>query len=110
MAEPGDPPPTNDPANVLADEHDDDLIGFASPASLEGRLRQEPEPEPEPEPELEDAPTGPLEDEPLPPEPAPVTADSIFAPSREFSTRKRGRDTGPRPRPAGGSACTPSTP
>ena len=99
MAEPGDPPPTNDPANVLADEHDDDLIGFASPASLEGRLRQEPEQEPEPAPtpelELEDAPAGPLDDEPLPPEPAPVTADSIFAPSREFSTRKRRRDAAP---------------
>jgi len=99
MAEPGDPPPTNDPTNVLGDEHDDDLIGFASPASLEGRLRREPEQEPEPAPtpelELEDAPAGPLDEEPLPPEPAPVTADSIFAPSREFSTRRRRRDTAP---------------
>lgn len=90
MAEPGDPPHTNDPMNDPGDEHDDDLIGFASPASLEGRLRQEPEPEPE----MEDAPSGPLVDEPLPPEPAPVTAESVFAPSREFSTRSR-RDTPP---------------
>ncbi|MEY4556024.1 MAG: hypothetical protein RL093_1143 [Pseudomonadota bacterium] len=82
MAEPGDPPHTDD-------HHDDDLIGFASPASLEGRLRLEPEPEPEPEPEEE-----PFEDEPLPPEPEPVEAASIFAPSREFSTRRRRRDEG----------------
>ena len=96
MAEPGDPPPTNDPLDDLGDEHDDDLIGFASPASLQGRSSApepepelEPEPEPEPEPEEES-----LEDEPLPPEPGPVEAGSIFAPSREFSTRRRRRDEG----------------
>ena len=82
MAEPGDPP--------HADDHDDDLIGFASPASLEGRLRLEPEPEPEPEPELDDAPDpDPLEMEAA--AEAPVEAGSIFAPSREFSTRRRRR-------------------
>ena len=71
MAEPGDPPRETD----SVDEHDDDLIGFASPASLQGRVR-EPEPEPLPEPE-------------------PVEAGSIFATSPEFSTRRRRRDTGP---------------
>lgn len=92
MAEPGDPPHTDD----LADDHDDDLIGFASPASLEGRLRvAEPEPEPEPEPEEQPDPEEELfEDEPLPPEPTPVEAGSVFASSREFSTRRRRRDAG----------------
>lgn len=81
MAEPGDPPHT--------DDHDDDLIGFATPASLEGRLRIEPEPEPEPEPE-----EALFEDAPLPPEqqPEPIEAASIFAPSRDFSTRRRRRE------------------
>ena len=88
MAEPGDPPPMDDPA----DDHDDDLIGFASPASLEGRLRVEPEPDPEPEPEEE--PFEPLGDDLPSPESAPVEAGSIFAPSREFSTRRRRRDQG----------------
>ena len=49
MAEPGDP--------SNADDHDD-LIGFASPASLQGRTRApEPEPvaEPEPAPEIQPA-------------------------------------------------------
>jgi hypothetical protein len=90
MAEPGDPPPRND----LGDDHDDDLIGFASPASLQGRTR-EPEPVPEslPEPEPEDAFEPPVEAEPpAPPEPTPVEAGSIFQPSREFSTRRRRRD------------------
>ena len=50
MAEPGDLPPSDAPLVDQADVHDDDLIGFASPASLQGR-RREPEPEPEPEPE-----------------------------------------------------------
>ncbi|MBU1540615.1 MAG: hypothetical protein KKC29_08125 [Alphaproteobacteria bacterium] len=91
MAEPGDPPHKDD----LADDHDDDLIGFASPASLQGRMREpEPELEPEPEPEPEEAASEPVEDEPLPPEPAPVEAGSVFAPSREFSARRRRRDRG----------------
>lgn len=85
MAEPGDPPHKNDPG----DDHDDDLIGFASPASLQGRMR-----EPAPEPEAD--PVDPVEDAPLPPEPepepAPVEAGALFAPSREFSTRRRRRD------------------
>lgn len=86
MAEPGDPPHEND----AGEDHDDDLIGFASPASLQGRTR-EPEPLPEPEPEDAFEPlveTGP----PPPPEPAPVEAGSIFQPSREFPTRRRRRD------------------
>lgn len=95
MAEPGDPPHTDDPLDDLGDDHDDDLIGFATPASLEGRLRvAEPEPEPEPEPEAEEQPEPEeelFEDEPLPPEPTPVEAGSVFAPSREFSTRRRRR-------------------
>ncbi len=83
MAEPGDPPHKTDPG----DDHDDDLIGFASPESLQGRMR---EPTPEPEAEHVD----PVEDAPLPPEPepAPVEVGSIFAPSRAFSTRRGRRD------------------
>ena len=97
MAEPGDLPPTDDPLDDHGDHHDDDLIGFATPASLQGRLRVEPEAEPEPE--LEPAPEPEpeedlFEDEPLPPEPSPVEAGSVFAPSREFSTRRRRRDEG----------------
>lgn len=75
MAEPGDP---NAP-----DDHDD-LIGFASPASLQGRARtpdapEEPahpsRPEPEPEPDLFAASVAaslPVEPEPGP---APVASD-----------------------------------
>lgn len=108
MAEPGDPPHKTQPG----DDHDDDLIGFASPASLQGRSREpepgtEPEPEPEailePEPEPEQEPDpevtiGPepdpepiLETEPPPPEPAPVAAGAVFEPSREFATGRRRR-------------------
>ena len=77
MAEPGDP---HDP-----DDHDD-LIGFASPASLQGRVRTPEVPEPEAE-----APPGPAPDlftatvaasipvEPEP-EPAPVTPDPAPTP------------------------------
>ena len=84
MAEPGDPP--------NADDHDDDLIGFATPASLQGRARQpEPEPVPEPEPELQAELFEPVEEE-APTGSAPLQADSIFEPSREFSTRRRRRD------------------
>lgn len=100
MAEPGDPPNT--------DDHDDDLIGFSSPASLQGRVRApdaEPAfaPEPEPEPELfetvEDEP--PLPEPPPEPDPVPVAADSLFQPSREFSTRSRRRQE-PAALPGGG--------
>ena len=110
MAEPGDP---NAP-----DDHDD-LVGFASPASLQGRART-PEPEPEsrpeprpaqsepepgPEPELFAAPSEPVLTgaEPAPPEPepapeaspvaaAPVAAASIFEPSPGFSHSRRRRE------------------
>ena len=99
MAEPGDP---NAP-----DDHDD-LIGFASPASLQGRART-----PEPEPSVSAEPDVPAESdlfsvsvpaepephpEPVsPPEtpavaPAPVAAASIFEPSPEFSTRHQRRE------------------
>lgn len=63
MAEPGDPnaPQTPEP------HHDDDLIGFASPAALQGQTRAaapppvEPEPEaPAPEPELFAPEPGPV--------------------------------------------------
>ena len=117
MAEPGDP---SNP-----DDHDD-LIGFASSASLQGRVRDpapESEPEPEPEPELaEPAPrfepdlfdsaaaaptptTAPVAVEPEPepvvaaPEPQPVEASSIFAPSPEFTALEQRRHA-PRPEPA----------
>ncbi len=105
MAEPGDLPPTDDPEDDPAvepviepviepvDDHDDDQIGFASPASLAGRSsKPEPEPEAELVPEPEEEPVEPLEDEAS--EPAPIEEGSIFAPSREFSTRQRGRDQG----------------
>ena len=112
MAEPGDP--------QTPDDHDD-LIGFASPASLQGRVRTpaevEPDPEPDhapdalPEPDLFTASVAtsiPVEPEPLPqpveassapaPEAAaperPIAAASIFEPSPEFSARSR------RPEPA----------
>lgn len=70
MAEPGDP--TN------ADDHDD-LIGFATPASLEGRTREPeaepvevPEPAPAIEPEIQPAAPPEVPSEPEPePEPAP---------------------------------------
>jgi uncharacterized membrane protein len=107
MAEPGDPPHKNDPG----DDHDDDLIGFASPASLQGRARDPeppapavPEPEPEPEPALEPHPQPESHvevEEPPRAEPAPVEAASIFEPSRGFSTRRRRRDE-PGEMPAGG--------
>ena len=86
MAEPGDP--------QTPDDHDD-LIGFASPASLQGHVRTpaepepalQPEPEPEPEapPEPDDLFTAsvatsiPVEPEPEP-LPQPVEASSAPAP------------------------------
>jgi len=93
MAEPGDP--------QTPDDHDD-LIGFASPASLQGRART-PEPEPqvpfspppaprrEPEPDLFTASASasiPVEPEPEPepvpePAPAPVFVQPEPAPSPE---------------------------
>ncbi|WP_332656200.1 DUF4870 family protein [Brevundimonas sp.] len=124
MAQPGDP--------HAPDDHDD-LIGFASPASLQGRARtpgepeaevtlQAPEPEPnadaepatrsapdlftasvaasipvEPEVELVEMqePEPPQADE-IPPAPeasvAPVSAASVFEPSREVSSRPQRRE------------------
>lgn len=119
MAEPGDP--------QTPDDHDD-LIGFASPASLQGHVRApaEPEPAPVPEPEappepdlfaasaaasipVEPAPVTPFADmgpaEPAPemapatPE-RPVAAASIFEPSPEFSAGSRRRE--PAAIPGGG--------
>ncbi len=75
MAESGDLPPMDDRVDTPVDDHDDDLIGFASPASLQGRRREPeplPEPEPEPDADLFDAP----EPEPVEPEP-PVEAGAI---------------------------------
>ncbi len=109
MAEPGDP---NAP-----DDHDD-LVGFASPASLQGRARTPapPEPEARAEPDLFTAPaaesiaTGPEAhaEPPAPPEApavaaAPVAADSIFEPSPEFSARHQRRREPPAI-PGGGMA------
>jgi uncharacterized membrane protein len=108
MAEPGDP--------QHPDDHDDH-VGFASPASLQGRSRDvtpepasapEPEPEstvgaapsPEPEPDLFDPPPiraarpEPMAAAPvMPPAPErrPASADSIFEASPEFTGRSRGR-------------------
>lgn len=64
MAEPGDPkaPPT--PGH---DPHDDDLIGFASPAALEGRTRESAPPV-----ETEPAPVAP-------PEAPPPAAETIVS-------------------------------
>ena len=108
MAEPGDP--------HAPDDHDD-LVGFATPASLQGRPRTPPEPPapppapaPEPEPDLfsaSAAATIPIEPEPetapAPAEPAPPPvrsepvhrappAASIFEPSPEFQARQRRRE------------------
>ncbi|HYC69339.1 hypothetical protein [Brevundimonas sp.] len=83
MAEPGDP--------QAPDDHDD-LIGFASPASLQGRLRtpEDPEPgaaaRPDPEPDLftvSVAASIPVEPEaepvPVTPEPDPTPIASVGA-------------------------------
>jgi uncharacterized membrane protein len=84
MAESGDLPPKDDRVNTPEDDHDDDLIGFASPASLQGRRREPPPPpEPEPEADLFDAP-----------EPEPVEAGAIFAPTRPSANRKRHHEEG----------------
>ena len=83
MAEPGDP---SQPDETPGQDHDDDLIGFATPASLRGRPREEPQPEPQPEPEPEPEP------EPKEAETAPVKSSGIFDPSPGFSTRRRPRE------------------
>jgi len=87
MAEPGDP---NAP-----DDHDD-LVGFASPASLQGRARAAERPEPEPRSEPEPAPEEPdlftasvatsipvepdSGPEPVTPDPSPTPVASVAAP------------------------------
>lgn len=95
MAEPGDP--------QTPDDHDD-LIGFASPASLQGRARTPAEPGPEqgPEPESEGSPEPELftasvaasipvapepDPEPLPPpaEAAPVSEAAAPPPERPIT-------------------------
>lgn len=99
MAEPGDP--TN------ADDHDD-LIGFASPASLQGRTR-EPEVEPEPEPvEFPEPVIEPELPEPRPeaePEPAaepevqPVSPPEVLPEPDLFATRTVWTSAEVRPEP-----------
>ena len=96
MAEPGDP--------QTPDDHDD-LIGFASPASLQGRVRTPAEVEPEPAPEPDHDPDAlpepdlftasvatsiPVEPEPEPePLPQPVEASPAPAPEAAASTPER---------------------
>jgi uncharacterized membrane protein len=102
MAGPGEPPRPND---------DDDLVGFSSPASLEARPSLETQAgetrasdpddlfEPGTPGLAEPAIVTPAFAAPSRAEPeatpapaaAPVSAGSIFEPSREFSTRRRGR-------------------
>ena len=66
MAEPGDPKATQNPGQAAPEpeHHDDDLIGFASPSALEGRLRAPspapPPPEPEPDADLFAPAPGPV--------------------------------------------------
>ncbi|WP_439472648.1 hypothetical protein [Brevundimonas sp.] len=115
MAEPGDP--------QHPDDHDDH-IGFASPASLQGRPRDvtpepeiapEPAPEPvveaapEPEPDLFDPPPtrAAPEPEPVPvtppaPERRPASADSIFEPTPGFTGRSKDRRAPVQDPPGGG--------
>lgn len=105
MAGPGEPPRPHD---------DDDLVGFSSPASLEAQAS--PQRPVETDDLFEPAHPAPTESERAEPEPVepalvtpafatpsraeaapaqaatPVSAGSIFEPSREFSTRKRGRN------------------
>jgi uncharacterized membrane protein len=107
MAEPGDP--------HTPDDHDD-LIGFASPASLQGRARppagteeaQEPEPPPEPKAPGAAVAAAPVEPEPEPsaagtpvaaPE-QPIAAASIFEPTP--GARAPSRRENPAPVPGGG--------
>ena len=97
MAEPGDP---RNPDDAPGDDHDD-LVGFASAASLEGRAR-EPEPEPEPDPDPEPEPEPDLFEETEPRPERPVRAESIFEPSPEFTGRSRRRTVEVEDPPGGG--------
>lgn len=84
MAEPGDP--------QTPDDHDD-LIGFASPASLQGRVRTPDEPGPEPKPDPEPEPEARSEPDlftasaaaSIPVEPPPVTPFAAAAPAETAS-------------------------
>lgn len=104
MAAPGEPPRPHD---------DDDLIGFSSPASLEAQASETRPSDPhdlfepgaaalgaetpvtatperaDPDPDLFNTP---VVTPAFTPAAAPVSAGSIFEPSREFSTRKRSRN------------------
>ncbi len=73
MAEPGDPKAPQTPGH---EPHDDDLIGFASPAALEGRSREPTPPvEVEPEPKVEPEAPPPVPETIVPaPTPGPVVA------------------------------------
>ncbi len=88
MAEPGDP--------SNSDDHDD-LIGFASPASLQGRMR-EPAAVPEPTSEslAEPDPDLPRMAEPEPEPPGPETEPDLF----ETPTARTPVTTLPEPEPA----------
>lgn len=74
--EPGDP---RTPRSGDADHHDDDLIGFASPAALQGRSRERAQPEPTPsvQPQgdpVASAPRSAVRPAPEAPAPGPVAA------------------------------------
>lgn len=91
MTDTGDRQPPTDPT---PDHDPDDLVGFASPASLAGRPRApEPEPDPTPAPEPESAP--PAEPEPkvaaeaAPPTPDPIAPPPGPEPEPNFGRRDR---------------------
>lgn len=89
MAGPGDPDTPDD---------DDDLVGFSSPASLEGRRRAAQAQGQGFTPPVFDEPAPDLFDPaPSRPEPAapPVNAGSIFEPSPEFEASERRRHAPP---------------
>lgn len=81
MAEPGDPKPPEAP------DHDD-VVGFSSPSSLEGRTRHTPAPAPAPatvpEPEPEPERFAPLEPQPFV---APAPAEPVIPPVVEAPRR-----------------------
>lgn len=119
MAGPGDP---EEPKSTPA--HDpDDLVGFASPAHLTGRVRA-PEPdivdpvEPAPEPDTVPEPVSesvaePVEARPVveAPEPAPIAAAPVVAPVTAAPPPRIERPEPPRQRPAAPSErARPATP
>lgn len=94
MPEPGD---SDTPRSHDPDHHDDDLIGFASPASLQGRNREPAPPvapEPTPSVEVEDDLFAPAPDPvvtpPAAPQPVPAWAretPQAEQPARTFARR-----------------------